>query len=122
MNSSPKSTLPSPVLKVVSGPTSQATHSGTTPAAGCHNQPQSANADPACCAVHRLEEAVQLTEAIHLTDDQKTKISALTKKQCEESHARCTQAHEAHKATHAQILALLTPDQQQKLQALEIAG
>jgi Spy/CpxP family protein refolding chaperone len=122
MNSSPKTTVPSPVLKVVADPTSHATPSAAAPAAGCHTHAPSANADPACCVVHRLEEAVQLTEAIHLTDEQKTRIGELTKKQCEESHALCTQAHEAHKATHAQILALLTPEQQQKLHALETAG
>lgn len=122
MNPSPKTAVPSPVLKVVANPTSQATHSAPAPAAGCHTSSKSGEADPAFCVMHRLEEAIQLTEAIHLTDEQKTKIGALTKKQCEESHALCTQAHEAHKATHAQILALLTPDQQQKLHALEIAG
>jgi Spy/CpxP family protein refolding chaperone len=72
-----------------------------------------------CCIVHRLEDAVKLTEGLHLTDEQKAKISALTKKQTEESQALCAKAHEGHKATHAQILALLTPDQQQKLHALE---
>ncbi len=75
-----------------------------------------------CCLVHRLEEALCLTESFHLSNEQKAKITALTKKQTEESQALCAKAHEAHKATHAQIIALLTPDQQQKLRAMEPAA
>ena len=67
----------------------------------------------ATCSVHRLEEALQLVESMHLTNDQKTKISQLTTAQT----ARCTEGAKQHKATHEQILALLTPDQHQKLQA-----
>ena len=51
---------------------------------------------------------------MQLTDDQKPKISQLTKAQT----ARCTEERNQHKATHEQILALLTPDQHQKLQAV----
>ena len=72
--------------------------------------------------MHRLEEALQLTEALHLTQEQKSKIVEMTKKQAEESHALCVKAHEAHLATHVQILALLTPDQRQKLHSMESAG
>ena len=74
--------------------------------------PPSDGPDPACF-VHRLEEALQLVESMQLTNDQKTKISQLTKEQT----ARCTEEKKQHKATHEQILALLTPDQHQKLQA-----
>jgi len=74
------------------------------------------------CAVHRLEEALQLTESFHFTSEQKSKITALTNKQTAESQALCAKAHEGHKATHTQIVALLTPDQQQKLHAMEAAA
>ena len=49
---------------------------------------------------------------MQLTNDQKIKISQLTKAQS----ARCTEERNQHKATHEQILALLTPVQQEKLQ------
>jgi DNA-binding MarR family transcriptional regulator len=62
--------------------------------------------------VHRLEEALQLVESMQLTNDQRTKISQIAAAQT----ARCTEAKRQHKATHEQILALLTPDQQRKLQ------
>lgn len=64
------------------------------------------------CFVHRLEEALQLVESMQLTNDQKTKISQLTTAQT----ARCTEEKKRHKATHEQILALLTPDQHLTLQ------
>ena len=48
-----------------------------------------------------------------LTDDQKAKIAELTKVQT----ARCTEEKKRHEATHAQILALLTPGQHETLQA-----
>ncbi len=48
-----------------------------------------------------------------LTDEQKTKISQLTEAQT----ARCIEAKKQHQANHQQILALLTPDQQQTLKA-----
>jgi Spy/CpxP family protein refolding chaperone len=63
--------------------------------------------------VHRLEEALHLVESMKLTNDQKTKISQLTQAQT----ARCTEQKKQHRATHEQILALLTPEQHQKLQA-----
>ncbi|MCX6953888.1 MAG: hypothetical protein NTV51_17195 [Verrucomicrobia bacterium] len=65
------------------------------------------------CAVHRLEEALQLVGSLQLTDDQKAKISELTKVQA----ARCAEEKKHHEATHAQILALLTPGQHETLQA-----
>lgn len=85
----------------------------TTPpvAAAVRPTPTSGGPDPTC-AVHRLEEALQLVESMKLTDDQKTKISQLTAAQT----ARCTEARKQHKANHEQILALLTSDQAQTLQ------
>ena len=84
----------------------------TPPVAAAHPTPPSGGPDPTCF-VHRLEEALQLVESMQLTNDQKTKISQLTQAQT----ARCTEAKKQHKANHEQILALLTPDQRQKLQA-----
>ncbi len=66
------------------------------------------------CAIHRLEEALQLTSALHLSSDQTAKIANLTKQQAE----HCAAAHQAHKATHDQILAILTPVQQATLKAM----
>ena len=63
--------------------------------------------------MHRLEEALQLVESMQLTNDQKQKISQLTTAQM----ARCTEEKKQHRATHEQILALLTSEQHQKLQA-----
>ncbi len=86
---------------------------GTTPVVTpAHPTPSSGGPD-STCFVHRLEEALQLVESMQLTNDQKTKISQLTSAQT----ARCTEERKQHKATHEQILALLTPDQHQKLQA-----
>jgi Spy/CpxP family protein refolding chaperone len=51
---------------------------------------------------------------MQLTNEQKAKISQLTKAQT----ARCTEEKNQHKATHEQILALLTPVQHEKLQAV----
>ena len=84
----------------------------TPPVAAAHPTSSTGGPDPTC-VVHRLEEALQLVESMKLTDDQKTKISQLTQAQS----ARCTEARNQHKADHEQILALLTPDQRQKLQA-----
>jgi Spy/CpxP family protein refolding chaperone len=84
----------------------------TPPVAAAHPTPPSGGPD-STCFVHRLEEALQLVESMQLTNDQKTKISQLTQAQT----ARCTEAKKQHKANHEQILALLTPDQRQKLQA-----
>jgi Spy/CpxP family protein refolding chaperone len=84
----------------------------TPPVTAAHPTPSSGGPDPTCF-VHRLEEALQLVESLQLTNDQKTKISQLTTAQT----ARCTEAKKQHKANHEQILALLTPDQRQKLQA-----
>src|ERR1039457_6673644 len=84
----------------------------TPPVAAAHPTPPSGGPDPTCF-VHRLEEALELVESMQLTNDQKTKISQLTKAQT----ARCTEEKKQHKATHEQILALLTPDQHQTLQA-----
>ena len=84
----------------------------TPPVTAAHPTPPSGGPDPTCF-VHRLEEALQLVESMQLTNDQKTKISQLTTAQT----ARCTEEKKQHKATHEQILALLTPDQHQKLQA-----
>ena len=89
----------------------------TPPVTPAHPTPPSGGPD-ATCFVHRLEEALQLVESMQLTNDQKTKISQLTKAQS----ARCTEAKRQHKATHEQILALLTPDQHQKLQAAAVGG
>jgi hypothetical protein len=66
------------------------------------------------CFVHRLEEALQLVESMQLTNEQKTKIAQLAKAQT----ARCTEEKKQHRATHEQILALLTPVQHEKLQAI----
>src|ERR1035437_1051892 len=84
----------------------------TPPVTAALPTPPSGGPDPTCF-VHRLEEGLQLVESMQLTTDQKTKISQLTKAQT----ARCTEAKKQHKANHEQILALLTPDQRQKLQA-----
>ena len=65
------------------------------------------------CFVHCLESALELVESMKLTDEQKTKISQLTEAQS----ARCTEAKKQHQASHEQILALLTPDQQRTLKA-----
>ena len=61
-----------------------------------------------------MEEALQLTASLHLTGDQTAKIADLTKQQAE----RCAAAHQAHKATHDQILAILTPVQQATLKSM----
>ena len=84
----------------------------TPPVAAAHPTPSSGGPD-STCFVHRLEEALQLVESMKLTDDQKTKISHFTQTQT----AGCAEAKKVHKANHAQILALLTPDQQQTLKA-----
>ena len=83
----------------------------TPPVAAAHPTPSSGGPDPTC-AVHRLEEALQLVESMKLTDVQKTKISQLTQAQT----VRCSEAKKQHKANHEQILALLTTDQSQTLQ------
>ena len=84
----------------------------TPPVTAAHPTPSSGGPD-STCFVHCLEKAVQLVESMKLTDDQKTKISQLTEAQT----ARCAEAKKQHKANHEQILALLTPDQQQTLKA-----
>jgi Spy/CpxP family protein refolding chaperone len=84
----------------------------TSPMAAAHPTPPSGGPEPTCF-VHRLEEALELVESMQLTNEQKTKISQLTKAQT----ARCIEGRKQHQATHEQILALLTPDQQQTLQA-----
>ena len=84
----------------------------TPPVTAAHPTPPSGGPD-STCFVHRLEEALQLVESMHLTNDQKTKISQLTTAQT----AHCTEEKKRHQATHEQILALLTPDQHQTLQA-----
>jgi Spy/CpxP family protein refolding chaperone len=68
--------------------------------------------------VHRLAEALQITEALQLTNDQKSKITDLFNKQTEQLQGLCAQARQLHHTTYAQMLALLTPDQQKSLQAL----
>jgi hypothetical protein len=65
------------------------------------------------CFVHRLEMAFQLVESMKLTNEQKAKLSQLSAAQT----ARCTEAKKQHQANHEQILALLTPAQQQTLKA-----
>ena len=84
----------------------------TPPVTAAQPTPPSAGPD-STCFVHRLEEALQLVESLQLTNDQKTKISQLTTAQM----AHCAEEKKQHRATHEQILALLTPDQHQKLQA-----
>jgi len=84
----------------------------TPPVMAAHPTPSSGGPD-STCFVHRLEAALELVESLQLTSDQKTKISQLTKAQA----AHCAEAKKLHQATHEQILALLTPDQHQKLQA-----
>ena len=90
----------------------QPTARPTPPVAAARPTPPSGGPEPTCF-VHRLEEALQLVESMQLTNEQKTKISQLTKAQT----ARCIDGRKQHQATHEQILAVLTPDQQQKLQA-----
>ena len=83
----------------------------TPPVTPAHPGPSSGSPE-ATCFVHHLEEALQLVESMQLTNEQKTKISQFTTAQT----ARCTEAKKQHTAEHEQILALLTPDQRQKLQ------
>jgi Spy/CpxP family protein refolding chaperone len=109
MVTSQKSVVPVAALKAKPN---QLAARPTPPVAAAHPTPPSGDPDSACF-VHRLEEALQLVESMQLTNDQKTKISQLTKAQT----ARCTEEKKQHKTTHEQILALLTPDQHQKLQA-----
>jgi hypothetical protein len=84
----------------------------TLPVAAAQPMPFSHDLD-STCFVHRLEEALQLVEAMKLTENQTTKITQLTSAQT----ARCAEAKKQHKASHEQILALLTPDQRQILKA-----
>ena len=83
---------------------------GTSPAAAVHPAPSSGGPD-STCYVHGLETAVRLVESMKLTDEQRTKISQLTEAQT----VRCAEARKQHQANHEQILALLTPAQQQTL-------
>ena len=84
----------------------------TPPVATARPTPPAGGPDPTCF-VHRLEEALLLVESMQLTDDQKKKISQISQAQT----ARCTEAKKQHKASHEQIIALLSPDQQQTLHA-----
>ena len=93
-------------------PNAQPAARPTPPVAAARPTPPSGGPE-STCFVHHLEEALQLVESMQLTNEQKTKISQLTKAQT----ARCIEGRKQHQATHEQILALLTPDQQQKLQA-----
>ena len=79
--------------------------------------PSRPEASEGMCAVHRLEQALRLTESLNLSGEQRSKIADLSSKQCEQSRALCEKEHELHRATHAQILALLTADQQTTLRA-----
>jgi Spy/CpxP family protein refolding chaperone len=97
-------------------PNQAAARPAASSAAANRATPTSAVPDPTC-GVHRLEGALQLVESLKLSDDQVTKVSQLTREQT----ARCTEARIQHQANHAQILALLTPDQQQKLQTAAAA-
>ncbi len=82
----------------------------TAPLTAAHPAPSSAGPD-STCFVHCLENAVHLVGSMKLTDEQMKKISQLTEAQS----ARCAEAKKQHQANHEQILALLTPDQQQTL-------
>jgi len=82
----------------------------TPPVTAAHPAPAS-DAPDSTCFVHCLETALQLVESMKLTGDQKTKISQVTEAQT----ARCAEAKHQHQASHEQILALLSPDQQQTL-------
>ncbi len=84
----------------------------TPPVTPAHSAPTSGGPD-STCAVHRLEEALQLVESMKLTNEQKTKIAQLTAAQT----ARCAATKKLHQETHGQILALLTADQNEMLQA-----
>lgn len=84
----------------------------TPPVAAAHPRPPAGGPDPTCF-VHRLEEALLLVESMQLTNDQKTKISQIAQAQT----ARCAEAKKQHKASHEQIIALLNPEQNHKLQA-----
>jgi Spy/CpxP family protein refolding chaperone len=79
------------------------------------------------------ERVKQLDEALKLTDDQKTKITALLKTQQEKGHAlradqsmsredRMAKMQEIGKATQDGIKALLTPEQQTKFDAMPQPG
>jgi Spy/CpxP family protein refolding chaperone len=83
----------------------------TPPVTATHPAPSSGGPG-STCFVHCLETALQLVESMKLTDEQKTKIAQLTEAQT----ARCVEAKQQHLANHEQILALLTPDQQQTLE------
>jgi Spy/CpxP family protein refolding chaperone len=89
----------------------------TPPVTATHPTP-SAGGPESTCFVHHLEESLQLVESMQLTNDQKTKIAQFTTAQA----ARCAEAKKLHQADHEQILALLTPDQRQKLQAAAAAA
>ena len=111
--------------------TSPVTHPSTPPAPvataaspQCHLPPHHPGSGEPGCIVHRLEDALQLVESLHLTADQKTKIGELTKKQTEESHALCTKEKQLHQAAHTSILAILNPEQQKTLSATgsEVCG
>jgi len=93
-------------------------HSATPQSSSCGDQPPHLGGPDPTCIVHRLADALQITEALQLTNDQKSKITDLFKKQTEQLHSLCAQARQLHQTTHAQMLALLTPDQQKSLQAL----
>jgi Spy/CpxP family protein refolding chaperone len=101
-----------------SGASSCSEHPATPPSSSCGDQPTHLGGPDPTCIVHRLAEALQITEALQLTNDQKSKITDLFKKQTEQLHGLCAQARQLHQATHAQMLALLTSDQQKSLQAL----
>jgi Spy/CpxP family protein refolding chaperone len=97
----------------IASPNAKGAHAAP-PAAACHTTPLSAGPGPTCI-VHRLEEALELVESMQLTSDQKTRIAQLTKAQS----ARCAEEKRQHKATHEQILAILTPEQHEKLEAAD---
>ena len=64
----------------------------------------------------------RLDEALQLTDDQKAKITAISQKQAEEMQAIRAKMQNLQKATHDEIRALLTADQQKKFDAMPPPG
>jgi hypothetical protein len=64
----------------------------------------------------------RLDEALQLTDDQKAKITAISQKQTEAMQALRAKMQDLQKATHDEIRALLTADQQKKFDAMPPPG
>jgi hypothetical protein len=64
----------------------------------------------------------RLNEALQLSDDQKAKITAIAEKQTEAMQALRAKMQDLQKASHDEIRALLTPDQQKKFDSMPPPG